>query len=518
MVAVPARNTPPLMPRGKPGRMRLLRRCRKRNRPSRPSLRSSHPPCLTTIAEGTLTAGEARTWSGDSVAIFDNETLQLTILPRGNFGADGTGVDWAIAETAGAMRMWSLGSAFSNPAKPQDGWAVLDAAREPRVLTQFDAVFEKTEGLSAWRGAELWPSLLVNSRTTPVAYQTFTLQPQSTAVHPGPHGGVALAWHAPLTGSVNLTLRIAEFDPGGDGVDWKLERRPSLRALLEKQRALAGAQMDAVKSQQEIAAREPRAELALAVAEGTPVNAKLQKKGEPRDPGEEVPRKLPDVLGGALIPPNTSGRRELAEWLTGGAARDLTARVLVNRVWLGHFGEGLVRTPNDFGTKGAPPSDAALLDWLAARFPSRAQWSLKALHRRLLLTAAWQRTSRGTDDHRTSFFLRRRLTAEELRDTLLHLSGNLDRTPGGPHPFPPESNWGFTQHTPFKAVYDHQHRSVYLMVQRTQRHPFLALFDAGDPNASTPVRNQSTVPTQALYFLNDPDSCMHRLKPWPRAL
>lgn len=458
---------------------------------------------LTKIAEGTLTPGAAQSWSGDSVSLSETESLQLTILPRGNFGADGTGLEWSLTETGGAKRMWSIASAFADPAKPGDGWAVLDVAQEPRVMAQFDTVFEKTEGLSAWRGPELWPSLLVNTKEVPVAYQTLTLPPKSIAVHPGPQGGVAIIWHATFTGSVNIALKITEFDPGGDGVDWKLERRPSLRALLDKQRPLAAARLAAARERQEIAAREPQAELALAVAEATPVNAKIQKKGEPKQLGDEVPRKLPDILGGALIPPNTSGRRELADWLTRGAARDLTARVLVNRVWLGHFGEGLVSTPNDFGTKGAPPSQPALLDWLATRL-MEDKWSLKAMHRRLMLTEAWQRASQGAGDHRTAFFPRRRLTAEELRDTLLLLSGNLDRTPGGPHPFPPEHTWGFTQHNPFRAVYDHNRRSVYLMVQRTQRHPFLALFDAGDPNASTPQRSQSTVPTQALYFLNDP--------------
>lgn len=460
---------------------------------------------LTKIAEGTLTPGAAQTWTGDALAITAEESLQLTILPRGNYGADGTGLEWSITESAGEKRTWSLAGAFADPARPQDGWAVLDTAQEPRLLTQFDAVFEKTEGLSAWRGAELWPSLLVNRRDTPNAYQTLTLPAQTLAVHPGPHGGVAVMWHSPFSGSVHISVKVTEFDPGGDGVDWRLDRRPSLRSVLEKQRALSAAHAAAAQTQRDLSAREPLAELALAVVESTPVNAQIHKKGEPKDPGEEVPRKLPDILGGALIPAGTSGRRELADWLTRGAARALTARVLVNRIWLGHFGEGIVSTPNDFGTKGAPPSDPALLDWLAARL-IEDNWSLKAMHRRLMLTTSYQRASPGRTggDHRTAFFPRRRLTAEELRDTLLVLSGNLDRTPGGPHPFPPDQGWGFTQHNPFKAVYDHNQRSVYLMVQRTQRHPFLALFDAGDPNTSTPVRSQSTVPTQALYFLNDP--------------
>jgi hypothetical protein len=99
---------------------------------------------------------------------------------------------------------------------------------------------------------------------------------------------------------------------------------------------------------------------------------------------------------------------------------------------------------------------------------------------------------------------RRRLTAEELRDSLLTASGQLDLTPGEAHPFPEESTWTFTQHRPFNAVYETDKRSVYMMVQRQRRHPFLALFDGADPNASTPARETTTVPTQALYFINDP--------------
>jgi len=101
-------------------------------------------------------------------------------------------------------------------------------------------------------------------------------------------------------------------------------------------------------------------------------------------------------------------------------------------------------------------------------------------------------------------FPRRRLDAEALRDTLLVLGGNLDITPGGPHPFPPQTEWKFTQHHPFKAIYDTNRRSVYLMTQRIQRHPYLAIFDGADPSASTPIRLVSTTPLQALYLLNDP--------------
>ena len=101
-------------------------------------------------------------------------------------------------------------------------------------------------------------------------------------------------------------------------------------------------------------------------------------------------------------------------------------------------------------------------------------------------------------------FARRRLSAEEIRDAILAVSGELDGSPGRDHPFPAPLSWGYSQHAPFHGVYDHQRRSVYLMTQRLKRHPFLALFDGPDPNATTPERLPTTVPTQALFFLNDP--------------
>jgi len=158
--------------------------------------------------------------------------------------------------------------------------------------------------------------------------------------------------------------------------------------------------------------------------------------------------------------------------------------------------------PSDFGTRGSPPTHPALFDYLIRRFIDSG-WSVKALHRLILGSAAYRRASTGGPDVPYAKFARRRLDAEEIRDALLATGGELDLSPGEGHPFPPEP-WKFTQHTPFKAVYDSKRRSVYLMTQRIQRHPFLALFDGPDTNASTARRDTSTVPTQALYFLNDP--------------
>ncbi|HUR44379.1 MAG TPA: DUF1553 domain-containing protein, partial [Candidatus Saccharimonadales bacterium] len=189
------------------------------------------------------------------------------------------------------------------------------------------------------------------------------------------------------------------------------------------------------------------------------------------------------------------------------------------RIWQYHFGQGLVKTPNDFGTRGQPPSHPELLDHLAIHF-IRSGWSSKAMHRLLMLSATYQQGNLApplnyeqggskalaqlspTDSF--SPVARRRLEAEELRDSILFLSADLDDTPGREQPFPPATTWGYTQHAPFSGVYDNRQRSVYLMTQRLKRHPFLALFDGPDPNSSTPDRRGTTVPTQALYFLNDP--------------
>jgi len=234
-------------------------------------------------------------------------------------------------------------------------------------------------------------------------------------------------------------------------------------------------------------------EVAYAVVDGKPEDARLQNRGEPTMPGDPVPRRNLELLGGeAISDPKVSGRLDLARWLTD-PRNPLTARVMANRIWQGHFGRGLVATPSDFGTRGAAPTNPRLLDFLAARFVAGG-WSVKAMHRLILTSAAYRQAE----------FPRRRLDAEEIRDALLVASGELDRSPGEAHPFPPEKDWKLTQHAPFKAVYDSKRRSVYLMTQRIQRHPFLALFDGPDTNASTSARDTSTVPTQALYFLNDP--------------
>jgi len=288
----------------------------------------------------------------------------------------------------------------------------------------------------------------------------------------------------------------------------RVEEIASLKSTL----ATLEARADALAAELRLLLAEGPVPMAYAMAEGTPADARIQRRGEPDEPGEEVPRGFVAVLGDAALPATTtgSGRLELAEWLTR-PSHPLTARVMVNRIWQHHFGRGLVATPNDFGVRGRPPTHPELLDRLATDFV-RGGWSIKAIHHQILSSAVWQQETARADaaaataDGRILHvgFERRRLSAEEIRDAILAVSGRLDRSRGEGHPFPPSYEWGYSQHGPFGAVYDHDRRSLYLMTGRLKRHPFLALFDGADPNASTADRLGTTVPTQALFFLNDP--------------
>jgi hypothetical protein len=256
----------------------------------------------------------------------------------------------------------------------------------------------------------------------------------------------------------------------------------------------------------------PNIERAYAVSEGKPANAKIQIRGMPHDLGAEVPRGFLQVLGGQKLPAGEkgSGRRELAEWLTA-TNNPLTWRVMVNRIWEYHFGKGIVQTPSDFGTRGKAPTHPELLDYLTTRF-LESGGSIKHMHRLFMLSHVYQlAATEDTHDYALDVnndylwrFNRQRLEAEEIRDSILAISGGLDLTRGEGHPFPPESEWKFSQHKPFVADYESNRRSIYLMQQRIRQQPFLALFDGADANATTPDRPLSASPLQALFLMNDP--------------
>ncbi len=256
----------------------------------------------------------------------------------------------------------------------------------------------------------------------------------------------------------------------------------------------------------------PNVERAYAVSEGQGADARLHRKGDLKNLGDVVPRGFLQILGGARLPAahQGSGRLDLATWIAD-ANNPLTARVIVNRIWLHHFGKGIVPTPNDFGVRGLAPTHPELLDYLATQFIADG-WSFKKMHRRLMLSHAYQLSgdnhaaNAAIDTNNTWLwrFNRRRLDAEEIRDAMLAVSGALDRTINGAHPFPPERDWRYSQHNPFVATYEHNGRGVYLMQQRIRAHPQLSIFDGADTNAAIGERVPSTTPLQALFMMNDP--------------
>jgi len=250
---------------------------------------------------------------------------------------------------------------------------------------------------------------------------------------------------------------------------------------------------------------------AMAVSEGSPVNMRVRLRGNYLTLGQECPRQFPVVLAGtrqAPVDSRHSGRLELAQWLTR-ADHPLTARVFVNRVWRWHFGRGIVGSTDNFGLLGERPINQPLLDWLALTF-AKDGWSLKKLHRRILLSQTYQMSSRydaksaQVDPENRLHWRnnRRRLEAEAVRDSILAVSGQMDRTLGGTL-----LNFKSRQYVTSTANsdpvnYRSNRRSVYLPVIRSALYDVYTAFDFGDPTVQNGDRSTTTVAPQALFMMN----------------
>lgn len=232
---------------------------------------------------------------------------------------------------------------------------------------------------------------------------------------------------------------------------------------------------------------------------GTPYegfqDARIHVRGRYDRLSETRPRGFPAVLSDSQSPAiEGSGRLALAEWLAS-PTNPLTARVMANRLWQHHFGAGIVRTSNNFGKLGEPPTHPELLDWLACMFVESG-WRVKSMHRLICTSAAYQQDSRvetatleaDPDNRLFSRQNRRKLTAEELRDSLLSSAGTLNRELGGPSTNDPKSN----------------RRTLYLTTVRSDRTSYQMLFDGADPTSIVERRTDSVVAPQALWLLNQP--------------
>ena len=224
-----------------------------------------------------------------------------------------------------------------------------------------------------------------------------------------------------------------------------------------------------------------------------PANLKLAIRGNPMKLGDEVPRRFLTVLSAADPAPldTGSGRLQLADLIAG---HPLATRVIVNRIWKGHFGTGLVDTPSNFGANGERPSNPELLEFLAATFQDDGR-SIKKLHRRIMLSAVYQLSAedipanieKDPDNRLYWHASRRRLTAEQIRDGMLFVSGALDTKMGGPSE---ELTPAFNR------------RTIYGKVSRYRLDQFLQLFDYPAPTISAEKRFTTSVPLQRLFFMN----------------
>ena len=277
-----------------------------------------------------------------------------------------------------------------------------------------------------------------------------------------------------------------------------------------------------VREFMELSRPEPPTTDVLCVMEPdtTPPDTHVLGRGNPAAVLEKVDAGYPEMLGGGSpgqVEPTleSSGRRlALARWIVD-PANIRTSRVIVNRIWQHHFGTGLVPTPNEFGVLGRPPTHPELLDWLACEFIERGM-SIKEMHRLIMTSSAYRRSGIPVGEARTrdplntslSWFPMRRLTAEELRDSVLSVNGSLNLQIGGPSVYPkmpaevlatssrPDAAWG--ESSPEQAA----RRSVYIHLKRSLLDPLLTAFDLADTDSTCPVRFVTAQPTQALTMLN----------------
>jgi len=249
-----------------------------------------------------------------------------------------------------------------------------------------------------------------------------------------------------------------------------------------------------------------------------PAPARFLKRGDVKSPGDVVrPGALSVLLGAnadfglAADAPEGERRRRFADWLAD-PANPLPARVMVNRVWQWHFGQALVSTPNDFGSSGSKPTHPELLDWLACFFRDQG-WSLKALHRVILLSATYRQDSHydphaGEADAENGLLWRfapRRLEAEVIRDSMLTASGEMNWVMGGPSFRPFEAlKFPANAYVPVdKTGADYNRRTVYRMNVNSGKEPLLDALDCPDPSVKTPRRGSTTTPLQALGLMNN---------------
>jgi transposase-like protein len=258
------------------------------------------------------------------------------------------------------------------------------------------------------------------------------------------------------------------------------------------------------------ASADPEPDMACAVQEGEKVQQKVLLRGDYNNPGEDAPRSVPRILARSTDPSleSGSGRLQFADWITR-PDNPLAGRVIVNRIWMWHFGEGIIRTPDNFGKTGDRPSHPELLDYLARTFIEKG-WSIKSLTRMIMLSSTYQTASDADEktveadpeNRLLARFNRQRLDVEEIRDSILSLGGSLDPTMGGTlqkgFGTDSENSADRLSLDPLKIT----RRTVYLPLRRANLPTLLNLFDFGDATTVNGKRALTNVAPQALFMMN----------------
>ncbi|MEX2120716.1 MAG: DUF1553 domain-containing protein [Pirellulales bacterium] len=322
-----------------------------------------------------------------------------------------------------------------------------------------------------------------------------------------------------LTAPALQALRQILHDPAGP---CRLPDKPErfYPADVAKELELLRGELAAIEQQ-----APPELPAAMAVEEGQPNDLRIHVRGSHLALGAAVPRRFPRILAGEDQPPlpsDRSGRLELARWITQ-PGHPLTSRVMVNRIWRGHFGDALVRTPDNFGRLGdrpANPACARLLDWLAVRFVEEG-WSVKAMHKLIMLSSTYQMSSaynekaaQADPDNRLHWRMnRRRLEAEAIRDSILAAGGTLDLAMGGSLLGAKPREYVAGTASVNLARYDSQRRSIYLPVIRSALYEVFQAFDFAEPSVLNGNRASTTVAPQALFMMNSGlvDDATHKM-------
>ncbi|MCW1915647.1 DUF1553 domain-containing protein [Luteolibacter sp. GHJ8] len=452
---------------------------------------------------------------------------------------------WLVTDARLRPTSW-----FYSVTKPADDWSAVgfraEQANWQQGVAPFGTASANAQARTVWTGSDIWLQTSFGLESIPKAVMIHLFHDEDATIYLNGQLVLQREHHsidydrieapeafmrALQTGRNVLSVHVKQT-AGGQFFDMGLEVDAVTPADLVLRRDLrAASRQDRMNYRKGMARLDEIAALkkapgieALVITEGGPVPPPtlIHLRGSAHAEGDEVRPGFPKIWGGqdAVIPPvpegaKSSGRRlELAKWMTR-ADNPRTARVMVNRMWQHHFGRGLSPTPNDFGYLGTAPTHPELLDWLATEFVAKG-WSMKAMHRLMLNSKAYRMSiasepKAAAADPGNDLFWRfnpRRLTAEELRDSILASTGELNLEMAGPSvyiPMPEEvlatsstkgGKWGTS--TPDQAA----RRSVYVKIKRSLQSPLFTDFDGADTDNSCPSRFTTTVPTQALAMMN----------------